>query len=67
MLNYVKLWQTVWKRNYPFQPSMYKNSLIEKIKRGDLFVVDCSLEVPAADLSVLIIQNVFGGLYLGQR
>ena len=35
------------KSNYPFQPSMNKNSLIEKIKRGELFgVVDCSLEVP---------------------
>ena len=35
------------KSNYPFRPSMTKNWLFEKIKRGELFgVVDCSLEVP---------------------
>ena len=61
-LNVEEIWECQWKKcrtdntngvkdflksNYPFQPSMNKNSLIEKIKRGELFgVVDCSLEVP---------------------
>ena len=58
----VEIWECQWKKwrreningvkqfvnkIYPFQQSLSKNALIEKIKRGDLFgVVDCSLEVP---------------------
>ena len=58
----VEIWECQWKKwrreningvkefvnkKYPFQQSLSKNALIEKIKRGDLFgVVDCSLEVP---------------------
>ena len=61
-LNVEEIWECQWKKwrsentngfkdflksNYPFQPSMNKHSLIDKIKRGELFdVVDCSLEVP---------------------
>ena len=58
----VEIWECQWKKwrreningvkefvnkKYPFQQSLSKNALIEKIKRGDLFgVVDCSLKVP---------------------
>ena len=61
-LNVEEIWECQWKKwrsentngvkdflksNYPFQPAMNKHSLIEKIKRGELFgVVDCRLEVP---------------------
>ena len=58
----VEIWECQWKKwmrentdgvkefvkkKYPFQPTLSKNVLLEKIKRGDLFgVVDRSLEVP---------------------
>ena len=61
-LNFKEIWDCQWKKwrtdntnevkdifksNYPFQPSISENSLIEKIKRGEVFVVvHCSLEVP---------------------
>ena len=60
-LNVEEIWECQWKKwrldntngvqdflksNYQFQPSMNKNSLIEKIKRELFGVVDCSLEVP---------------------
>ena len=58
----VEIWECQWKKwrreningvkdfvnkRYPYQQSLFKDALIEKIKRGDLIgEVDCSLEVP---------------------